>query len=124
MPFSINSDLTESVFFNNLVVHLNFGLCLGGLLLLLAGGTNKNSTWTTGWGGSVKDVRWWKELFVLEFSLPLSYSDITLRYKETRRRKQEVPTDRDRPLGNGSTATPSGRSKLNGSSETVRQRKS
>ncbi|XP_056243493.1 phosphatidylserine synthase 2 isoform X2 [Seriola aureovittata] len=50
--------------------------------------------------------------------------DITLRYKETRRRKQEVPADRDRPLGNGSTATPSGRSKLNGSSETLRQRKS
>ncbi|KAM7002659.1 phosphatidylserine synthase 2 [Tautogolabrus adspersus] len=50
--------------------------------------------------------------------------DITLRYKETRRRKQEVPTDRERPLGNGSTSTPSGRSKLNGSSETVRQRKS
>lgn len=56
--------------------------------------------------------------------LQLSHSDITLRYKETRRRKQEVPTDRDRPLGNGNTATPSGRSKLNGSSETVRQRKS
>lgn len=69
-------------------------------------------------------LRCWKELFVLEVSLPLSYSDITLRYKETRRRKQEVPTDRDRPLGNGNTATPSGRSKLNGSSDTVRQRKS
>eukprot|EP00064_Thunnus_orientalis_P010313 superscaffoldBa00001388_g10339 len=50
--------------------------------------------------------------------------DITLRYKETRRRKQEVPSDWDRPVGNGSTATPSGRSKLNGSSETLRQRKS
>ncbi len=52
------------------------------------------------------------------------HSDITLRYKETRQRKQEAPADRDRPLGNGSTATPSGRSKLNGSSETLRQRKS
>uniref|UniRef100_A0A3P8R912 Phosphatidylserine synthase n=2 Tax=Astatotilapia calliptera TaxID=8154 RepID=A0A3P8R912_ASTCA len=50
--------------------------------------------------------------------------DITLRYKETRRRKQEAPADWDRPLGNGSTAAPSGRSKLNGSSETLRQRKS
>lgn len=55
-----------------------------------------------------------------------SPSDITLRYKETRRRKQEVPSDRERPLGNGSTAAPpSGRSKLNGSSsETLRHRKS
>lgn len=45
--------------------------------------------------------------------------DITLRYKETQRRKQEAP------LGNGSASTPSGRSKLNGSgSETLRQRKS
>uniref|UniRef100_A0A672I033 Phosphatidylserine synthase n=1 Tax=Salarias fasciatus TaxID=181472 RepID=A0A672I033_SALFA len=50
--------------------------------------------------------------------------DITLRYKETRRRKQEAPAGRDCPLGNGSTAAPSGRSKLNGSSETLRQRKS
>ncbi|KAM9376563.1 phosphatidylserine synthase 2 isoform 1-T2 [Pholidichthys leucotaenia] len=49
--------------------------------------------------------------------------DITLRYKETRRRKQEAPTDWDRPPGNGSAVTPSGRSKLNGSSETLRQRK-
>lgn len=60
---------------------------------------------------------------LLSFDL-LCHSDITLRYKETRQRKHEVPTDRDRPLGNGSTATPSGRSKLNGSSETLRQRKS
>ncbi|MEQ2201731.1 Phosphatidylserine synthase 2 [Xenoophorus captivus] len=50
--------------------------------------------------------------------------DITLRYKETRRRKQEAPVDWDRQLGNGSTAAASGRSKLNGSSETLRQRKS
>lgn len=54
----------------------------------------------------------------------LSRSDITLRYKETRRRKQEGPVDRERPLGNGSMVTPSGRSKLNGSSDTTRQRKS
>lgn len=52
------------------------------------------------------------------------FRDITLRYKETRRRKQESPSDRDRSLGNGNPSTPSGRSKLNGSSETVRQRKS
>ncbi|XP_037539689.1 phosphatidylserine synthase 2 [Nematolebias whitei] len=50
--------------------------------------------------------------------------DITLRYKETRRRKQEAPADWDRPVGNGSSGTSSGRSKLNGSSETLRQRKS
>ncbi|KAF3855123.1 hypothetical protein F7725_023178 [Dissostichus mawsoni] len=52
------------------------------------------------------------------------FRDITLRYKETRRRKQESPSDRDRSLGNGNPSTPSGRSKLNGSSEMVRQRKS
>ncbi|KAG7278653.1 hypothetical protein CRUP_031948 [Coryphaenoides rupestris] len=53
--------------------------------------------------------------------------DITLRYKETRRRQQE------RPLGNGSASSsggggggPSGRSRLNGSwdSASVRQRRS
>lgn len=57
------------------------------------------------------------------FFLWSSHSDTTLRYKETRRRKQEAPADRDCPLGNGNTATPSGRSKLNGSSDTLRQRK-
>lgn len=56
--------------------------------------------------------------------LCLVFSDITLRYKETRRRKQEVPGDRPLGNGNGNTVTPSGRSKLNGSLETVRQRKS
>uniref|UniRef100_A0A3B3Z431 Phosphatidylserine synthase n=1 Tax=Poecilia mexicana TaxID=48701 RepID=A0A3B3Z431_9TELE len=60
--------------------------------------------------------------------------DITLRYKETRRRKQEAPVDWDRQLGNGSPGAAgaagaaglasSGRSKLNGSSDSLRQRKS
>lgn len=63
-------------------------------------------------------------LISCQYFLCLVFSDITLRYKETRQRKQEVPGDR--PLGNdnGNTVTPSGRSKLNGSLETVRQRKS
>ncbi|KAL4622659.1 phosphatidylserine synthase 2-like [Arapaima gigas] len=50
--------------------------------------------------------------------------DITLRYKETRRRKQEGTGERDRVLGNGSTATSSNRSKLESSSESTRNRKS
>uniref|UniRef100_A0A673WX63 Phosphatidylserine synthase n=1 Tax=Salmo trutta TaxID=8032 RepID=A0A673WX63_SALTR len=50
--------------------------------------------------------------------------DITLRYKDARRRKQEVTGDCGRPHGNGGTATPSGRSKLNGISESLRHRKS
>uniref|UniRef100_A0A8C6SIN8 Phosphatidylserine synthase n=1 Tax=Neogobius melanostomus TaxID=47308 RepID=A0A8C6SIN8_9GOBI len=46
-----------------------------------------------------------------------THNNITLRYKETQRQKQEAP------LGNGSA--PTGRSKLNGSSsDTLRQRKS
>ncbi|KAK7891611.1 hypothetical protein WMY93_023574 [Mugilogobius chulae] len=54
--------------------------------------------------------------WILGFILIVSWTlwrffirDITLRYKETRKRKQEAP------LGNGST--PTGRSKLNGSSQ-------
>ncbi|KAG9335754.1 hypothetical protein JZ751_004183 [Albula glossodonta] len=49
--------------------------------------------------------------------------DITLRYKETRRRKQEGAGDYDRSHGNGNTAA-TGRSKLNGSSDSVKHRKS
>lgn len=63
-------------------------------------------------------------LISCQYFLCLVFSDITLRYKETRRRKQEVPGDRPLGNGNGNTVTPSGRSKLNGSLETVRQRKS
>lgn len=53
-------------------------------------------------------------------------SDITLRYKETRRRRQEGSSERDRVPGHadGSNTASSGRSKLNGSMDTVRQRKS
>ncbi|KAL7867614.1 hypothetical protein SRHO_G00089980 [Serrasalmus rhombeus] len=52
--------------------------------------------------------------------------DITLRYKETRRRKQENSAERERPPGNSNSnpVTVSGRSKLNGNTDTVRHRKS
>ncbi|XP_016099477.1 phosphatidylserine synthase 2 [Sinocyclocheilus grahami] len=51
--------------------------------------------------------------------------DITLRYKETRRRRQEGSSERDRVPGHadGSNLATSGRSKLNGSMDTVRHRK-
>ncbi len=51
-------------------------------------------------------------------------SDITLRYKETCRRRQEVSSERVPGQADGSNLAASGRSKLNGSMDTVRHRKS